>query len=228
MPLYLKSSSNIKILELPLKERPREKIRNKGIESLTNRELIATILGKGTKKNSVMNMANLITNIIEKHGIDDLIHNLAGIHGLGEAKIFTLCACFEFSRRFFKPDKHIIHHPEDIFHWVKEYSKQKQEYFIVFSLNGANEILMRRIVTIGLLNSSQIHPREVFADPITDRAAAIILAHNHPSGISEASPEDIQITQKLKAAGDILGIPILDHIIFSQTGFSSMLEEGLM
>ena len=106
--------------------------------------------------------------------------------------------------------------------------RKQQEYFICISLNGANELIQSRVVTVGLLNSSQIHPREVFADVITDRAASVILIHNHPSGSLSPSESDIQITNQLVEAGKILGLTVLDHIIVSKRGHMSMKEKGFM
>lgn len=106
--------------------------------------------------------------------------------------------------------------------------RRKQEYFLVFTLNGAGEVLHKRIVTIGLLNHSLVHPREVFADAIADRAASVILVHNHPSGTLEPSSQDVAITRQLVEAGTLLGIQVLDHIIVARDGFVTMKGRGLM
>jgi len=103
-----------------------------------------------------------------------------------------------------------------------------QEVFAVMSLNGANKPIKTRWVTVGLLDTNQVHPREVFADPITDRAASVILAHNHPSGTLEASPEDIALTKRLQKAGELLGIRVLDHLIVASSGFLSLKQAGAM
>ena len=103
-----------------------------------------------------------------------------------------------------------------------------QEVFAVMSLNGASKPIKTRWVTVGLLDTNQVHPREVFADPITDRAASVILAHNHPSGTLEASPEDIALTKRLQKAGELLGIRVLDHLIVASSGFVSLKQEGAM
>ena len=108
------------------------------------------------------------------------------------------------------------------------YADRKQEHFICISINGANEVITTRVVTIGLVNKSQVHPREVFADPLTDRASAVIVAHNHPSGRLEPSAEDIELTKQLQESGKTLGIAILDHIIFNQKGYFSFLEQRLL
>jgi len=103
---------------------------------------------------------------------------------------------------------------------------RKQEHFLCISLNGANEVIATRTISVGLVNKTQVHPREVFADPITDRASAIIIAHNHPTGGLAPSKEDIEITMRLKKAGETLGIKLLDHIIFSHKGHYSFLENN--
>ena len=119
-----------------------------------------------------------------------------------------------------------IETPVDVLPLVRHYGDRRQEHFLCISLNGANEVITTRIVSVGLVNKTQVHPREVFAEPITDRASAVILAHNHPSGNLAPSKEDLQITQQLKEAGETLGITVLDHIIFGQKGHYSFLEQG--
>jgi DNA repair protein RadC len=109
---------------------------------------------------------------------------------------------------------------------IRHYADRKQEQFICISLNGANEVIAHRVVSVGLVNKTQVHPREVFADPITDRASAIIAAHNHPSGSLSPSKEDVEITRQIKNAGETLGIKLLDHIIFNHRGYYSFLEDG--
>jgi DNA repair protein RadC len=111
---------------------------------------------------------------------------------------------------------------------VRDISDKRQEHFVCLALNGANEVIGNRVVTVGLLNSNQVHPREVFSDPIVDRAASIILVHNHPSGDTEPSQEDIAITKRLVEAGELLGIKIHDHIIVSKNGYTSMKERGVI
>ena len=119
-----------------------------------------------------------------------------------------------------------IETPADLLPHVRHYADRKQEHFLCASINGANEILNIRVVSIGLIDRSPVHPREVFADALGDRAAAVIVAHNHPSGGVQPSASDLLITAQLKAAGDILGITLLDHIIFDRSSYFSFLEEG--
>jgi DNA repair protein RadC len=109
---------------------------------------------------------------------------------------------------------------------IRHYADRKQEHFLCVSLNGANEVLNIRVISIGLIDRSPVHPREVFADALTDRASAIMVAHNHPSGGLEPSPSDVTITAQLKAAGEMVGVSLLDHVIFNRTGYFSFLEAG--
>ena len=136
------------------------------------------------------------------------------------------CAAIEFARRRIKPEGVKIETPADVLPLIRHYADRKQEHFLCASINGANEILNIRVVSIGLIDRSPVHPREVFADALSDRASAIIVAHNHPSGGVEPSSSDINITVQLKAAGAIIGIELLDHIIFNRTKYFSFLEDG--
>ena len=119
-----------------------------------------------------------------------------------------------------------IETPADLLPHVRHYADRKQEHFLCATINGANEILNIRVVSIGLIDRSPVHPREVFADALADRASAVIVAHNHPSGQLEPSPGDVNITAQLKAAGAIVGVELLDRIIFNRTGYFSFLKDG--
>jgi DNA repair protein RadC len=132
----------------------------------------------------------------------------------------------EFSRHRIRPEGLRISFPPDVLPLIQHYADRKQEHFLCVSLNGANEVIASRVVSVGLVNKTQVHPREVFADPITDRASAIIVAHNHTAGGLTPSKEDIEVTKQLKAAGATLGIKLLDHIIFNHKGHYSFLEHG--
>jgi len=121
-----------------------------------------------------------------------------------------------------------VTNPEDAYHVLRRYAKARTERFLVILLNGAHDIISVRIVTIGLLTRTLVHPREVFRPAIIAGSAAVILAHNHPSNHLDASTEDIEITHRLQDAGELLGIPVLDHVIISRSGFVSMMKQGLM
>ncbi len=154
------------------------------------------------------------------------MEELSAIEGMGPAKSALISAAMEFFRRRIKPEGLKISFPPDVLPLIRHYADRKQEHFICVSLNGANEVITTRVVSVGLVNKTQVHPREVFADPITDRASAIIVAHNHPAGGLTPSREDIQITKRLKAAGETLGIKLLDHMVFNHKGYYSFLEKG--
>ncbi|MCG2738351.1 MAG: JAB domain-containing protein, partial [Candidatus Methanoperedenaceae archaeon] len=135
-------------------------------------------------------------------------------------------AAIEFARRRIKPEGTKIETPADVLPLIRHYADRKQEHFISASINGANEVMNIRVVSIGLVDSTSVHPREVFADALTDRASGVIVAHNHPAGSLEPSAWDVEVTKQLKAAGEIVGVALLDHIIFNRTGYYSFLESG--
>ncbi len=214
-----------KIKDLPKKERPREKLLEKGARTLSDQELLAVILGRGTQKDDVLSLSKKIVKLIDSIGLDFQAKDIIEIDGIGEAKATSICAAFEFVRRRIKPEGLKIKFPADILPLIQHYGDRKQEHFICVSINGANEVMTVRVVTIGLINKSHVHPREVFADVIAERASAVIVAHNHPNGELNPSKEDIQITKRLKEAADILGLNLLDHIIFNARGYYSFAED---
>ncbi len=211
-------------------DRPREKIAKKGASALSDTELIEAIIGRGTKNKDVRMLAKEICGLIELHREKIRYDDLAAIQGIGPAKASQITACFELSRRYSPnggTNTHVTR-PEDILPHVAYLKEKRQEHFICITLNGAGEVLGNRTITLGLLNHSLVHPREVFADAITDRAASIICVHNHPSGSLDPSSQDIAITTQLKEAGVLLGIQLIDHIIVTKTGYLSMKERGLI
>lgn len=214
------------ISSLPEEKRPRERFRYGGPSLLGDQELLAVIIGSGTKGNGVLKIAEDLLRLYDSCGCPTS-EKLREIRGIGEKKAALLAASFEFARRRLCPDRKRIAFPQDLLPYINHYSDRSQEYFLCASLNGAHEILDLRVVSMGILNRTIVHPREVFAEPITKRAAAIIVAHNHPSGNVDPSPEDREITNRLKAAGETLGIPLLDHIIFGVKGYFSFVEQGI-
>jgi DNA repair protein RadC len=217
-------SKNIK--DMPEYERPREKLQMKGAEALSDVELIAILLGSGTKGHDVMKVAGRILKVLDGNPKQLSLEDLQKIEGVGLAKATLIAAALEFARRRIRPEGLKISTPADVLPLIQHFADRKQEHFVCVSINGANEVIKSRVVSVGLVNKTQVHPREVFADPITDRASAIIVAHNHPSGGLTPSREDIDITKQLKAAGETLGIRLLDHIIFNHKGYYSFLEHG--
>ena len=208
---------------------PREKLISSGVSALSDEELLQIVIGSGTQRHPVSILAREVLKVLDNKNGGLEINDLEALPGIGQAKAGSIIAAIEFSRRRIRPEGIKIKCPEDVLPLIQHYAQKKQEHFLTISLNGAHEVLHTRCVTIGLLNSSQVHPREVFTDPIQDRAAAIILAHNHPSGNTTPSEADTQVTKTLIQAGKILGIKILDHIIITQRGghFSMRDEKSL-
>jgi DNA repair protein RadC len=217
-----------KLKDLSDSERPREKLQVKGPEALSDLELLAILLGSGTKESDVLTVAGRILKVLDGRNEKLSLEELQKIEGVGPAKASLIAAALEFARRRIRPEGLRISFPPDVLPLIRHFADRRQEHFICVSLNGANEVIATRVVSVGLVNKTQVHPREVFADPITDRASAVIVAHNHPSGSLEPSKEDIDITAQLKSAGKILGIRLLDHIVFNQKGYYSFLEKGLV
>lgn len=211
-------------------DRPREKIAGKGAGCLSDQELVAAIIGRGSPGKDVVEIAKEILPLIKKDPGTVSYSELSQIAGVGPAKASQILACLEFGRRCFhdnlKGKK--INAPADILPLVAFLSGKRQEHFICITLSGAHEVLAIRTVTVGLLNHSLVHPREVFADAITDRAAAVICVHNHPSGTLEPSSQDLAITRQLQEAGTLLGIQLLDHLIVTDSGWLSLKERGFM
>ncbi len=214
--------------ELDNFDKPREKLVKKGVASLKDYELLAIVLGSGTKDKDVLKLSREIIKLFEDDFENLSLEKLTAIHGLGQAKSAQILSAIELSKRHLIKQNKKITNAQDIYHELQEYKAKKQEYFIVITLDGANHIIEKRVVFIGTLNHSLVHPREVFADALTDRAASIILAHNHPSGSLEPSTQDILITKRLNESAKLLGIDILDHIIISKNGYFSMKEEELL
>jgi len=213
-----------RICDIPLQDRPREKLQQKGAQSLSDQELLAILLGSGTRGQDVMSVAKRLLKVLDETSANPTLEELTAIDGIGLAKATLISAALEFARRRIRPEGFKITFPTDVLPLIRHMADRKQEHFLCISLNGANEVIATRTISVGLVNKTQVHPREVFADPITDRATAIIIAHNHPAGNVTPSKDDVEITRKIKAAGETLGIKVLDHIIFSVKGYYSFLE----
>jgi len=209
-------------------DKPREKLVAKGVEALKNEELLAILLGSGIQGKDVRKLAKEIVSLMDD-GFDKLsLKVLCDIHGLGIAKASQILASIELSKRYLIRSNTRITDAKDVYEELKSFSTKSQEHFLTITLDGASHIINTRTVFIGTLNQSLVHPREVFADAIADRAAGIIIAHNHPSGTLEASRADISITQRLKEVSKLVGIELLDHVILSKHGYYSFSDEGLI
>jgi DNA repair protein RadC len=215
------------IKELPEHNRPREKLRERGAAALTDEELVAAILGMGIAGIDVRTMARQVAGLIREHRENLTLEHLISVPGMGLAKAGQVLSAFELARRHILKDSVRIQCAEDVLPLLADIRGKSQEHFVCITLNGANEVIEKRVVTIGLLDKSLVHPRDVFADVISDRAAAVILAHNHPSGDLQPSDEDLKTQERLVEAARILGIRVLDHVIVSKKGHFSFQEAGV-
>src|SRR5215470_3394635 len=196
---------------MPEHSRPREKLREKGVSALTDEELVTAILGMGTASVDVRTISKQIAGLIREHREALTLDHLLAVPGMGLAIAGQILSAFELARRHLLKDAVKISCAKDVLPLLTDIAGKQQEYFICISLNGANEVVEKRVVTIGLLDKSPVHPREVFADVIADRAASVIFAHNHPSGDLQPSEADLRLQDQLTEAGKILGIRVLDH-----------------
>lgn len=212
----------------PADPRARERLNEKGVSALSDLELVMVLLGTGTKGKPVAVLAQEILRLIDYESAVLDAALLRKSSGMGLAKAGVVLASLELGRRVFGSRENRISCPSDFFPLVRHRADRKQECFVCASLNGAHEVIKIRVISKGLVNRTVVHPREVFADAITDRACAVAVAHNHPSGKLDPSPEDIEITRKLRKAGEVLGIPLIDHIVFSDSGYFSFVEHGLI
>jgi len=215
----------------PLKKNPmvRERLLNEGVQSLSDRELLMAILGSGCAGKSVARLADDVLRVIDQEKSNGGNMGIAkDILGIGDARACSVAAALELGRRYYSVQGQRIAMPRDVYPLISHFADRKQEHFLCVSLNGAHEVNAIRQITTGLVNKTVVHPREVFADPIEDRACAVIVAHNHPSGNVEPSREDVDITKRLREVGDMLGIPVLDHLVFSNQTFYSFVEHGLI
>lgn len=224
----------LKIMDLPENERPREKLIRYGADSLSNGELLAVILRTGSSNENIISLSNRILK--ERGGLNGLLESNASdfinLKGIGEAKASQLLALAEIYKRFksFKSgDTFRITDPKSAADLVMESMRYlKQEQLKVIMLNTKNIVLSIKDVSLGSLDSSIVHPREVFAEAIRKSSASIIICHNHPSGDPTPSGEDINVTRRLKECGKLLGIELLDHLIIGNGSFISLREKGIL
>ena len=217
----------VKIQNLDKQDRPREKLAAKGAANLSDVELLQVVIGSGIKGADVTKIAKNINKLFISHGYNLTIQQLTSIKGVSSATATKLVALFELAERHIKQESR-IDDAESAIALVPELKTATQEHLVVLSLDGANRLIAKRLVTIGTLNASLVHPREVYSDPLKDRAASIIVVHNHPSGTLEPSNADMQVTQRLKDAGKLLGINLLDHIIITKTGYYSFKDHDTL
>ncbi|MBI2101770.1 DNA repair protein RadC [Candidatus Woesearchaeota archaeon] len=216
------------IRQISIEQRPRERAKEKGIESLSDSELVAILLENGTNGESVIDLSNRLISFFGLEKLNSLsLQELMKIKGIKLAKACKLSAAFELSKRVNsgKLMGKVVKNPSDIASYYRHKLKElKKEYFIAVFLDSKNRIIKDEVVSIGTLNSSIVHPREVFKGAIKNSANSIILVHNHPSGDVEPSEEDCRVNKVLVEAGDMVGIKVLDHLIVSGKKWKSMAE----
>jgi DNA repair protein RadC len=220
--------------DLPLSERPRERLLKLGSEALSAQEILALILGRGVKGESVMATSQkLIIRFGNLKGVANAsVEELTQIKGIGPAKAAQIKAALELSRRLetdiSETSQPMLKSPEDVAAVVRSQLKgKKKEHFLVLCLDTRNKLINCKPVSIGSLDTSIVHPREVFKEAVSSCAASVIFAHNHPSGDPEPSKEDIELTKRLAKAGEIIGIDVLDHIIVCDRSYLSLKARNL-
>jgi DNA repair protein RadC len=219
-------------LELPRALRPREKLFARGPNALSHGELLSLVLGSGTRSESVTRIAN---RLMRRHGLN----GLAGLKAedwrtqsrLGTVSAARLCAVFELGRRAYGRDdgeRARISGPRQAYRQVKHLGRAKKEHLVGLYLDAQNGLLCKETISIGSLNTTRTHPREILYPAVVQLALGFILAHNHPSGCPDPSPEDVEFTRSIQRAGELMGIELYDHIIVTHGGYTSFKERGLL
>jgi DNA repair protein RadC len=222
------------IHDLPRAERPRERLAALGARALSSQELLALVIGRGIPGKSAIHIAQeLLTRFHSVHGVSQAtVEELSGVRGIGLAKAAQLSAAFELGRRQdLEPDdvaQYSIKDPDSLVKVMRKGIQEKaKEHFMLVLLNTRNKVIAIKTISVGTLNASLVHPREVFKGALMHSASSIILVHNHPSDDPEPSDDDLTLTRRLKDAGRLMGIEVLDHIIITRNGYTSFKEKGL-
>ncbi|MGW8184935.1 MAG: RadC family protein [Candidatus Moraniibacteriota bacterium] len=221
-----------KIKNLAKHEMPREKMMEKGVECLRDYELMAILLRTGVAGKNVLEVSR---DILKKFPTKKLLtldlKSLSKIKGIGTGKACLLLAAFELTKRALEVEDNnlpVISSAKEAVAQLQELRTAKREHFVVLYLNARNQLICKEIISVGTLNANLVHPREVFKPGIDYLAASIIIAHNHPSGGAEPSDNDLTTTNRLKEAGKIIGIELIDHVIITKTSFFSLKEKNMM
>jgi len=221
-----------RVCDLPKALQPREKMAALGERALSNSELVALLIGSGTRSENALKIADVVVRRygferLPGLGLDEWVRN----RGIGRVRACQVKAAFELGRRAYAPKREeeiTVAGPRDAYRQVRDLARARKEHLVALYLDAQNHLLARETISIGSLNTTRTHPREIFQPAIACCAMGLILAHNHPSGSLAASQEDVDFTRAIRRASEILGIGLYDHIIVSEKGFSSLKEKGLM
>jgi DNA repair protein RadC len=221
-----------RIRDLPRVKKPREKLAEKGEDALKDSELLSILLRTGYRGTNVLELSK---RLLSQHPLGELMEmplaELVKLKGVGRAKACTIRAASALTRRALMVGEELfpsVKIPQDAVDQVADIRKHRKENFVLLCLNARNQIIHRETVSVGTLNASLVHPREVFQIALAKSAASVILAHNHPSGDTSPSDEDIEITRRMSEAGHVMGVEVLDHIIVSDRGHTSLKEQGVL
>lgn len=217
-----------RIHHLPTADRPREKLQKKGAAALSDFELLEVVIGKGAPTTDVGTIARQVQKQLGDGNGTLSYDSLTAIKGVSLATASKVLAAIEIARRHLFKDLEPISSLRDIVARLDDIRTKQQEYFICLSLDGGQRLIAKRTITIGTLDSVLAHPREIYADAIADRAASVIISHNHPSGDPKPSQQDITLTQQLAAAGQLVGITLRDHIIVTKNSYFSFQQHHLL
>ena len=223
---------NVKIKKIPINDRPRERLINFGASSLSNEELLSILLNSGTKNLSVKNLASIILS--KTNNLRDLdklsYHDLINIKGVGSAKASIILSFLELSKRINMEENKInnikLNDPSKVFDYFKYRINKDQEEFYCIYLDAKKKVISYKLLFVGTVNHSMVHPRDIFKEAYKLNAAFIICVHNHPSGDVHPSLDDINVTKRIFEIGNLMGIKLIDHIIVSEINYYSFLENG--
>ncbi len=223
-----KKRQKLRIKDMPLTLRPREKLFAQGAKNLTDAELIAILLGTGSAKQNALVLGNKLLKQFPLQKLDGQLKEIVRCPGVGLAKAARIAAALELGERLFAPvsvTKIIIRTAQEVVSQVRDIADKKQEYLIVLYLNARHELVLKEVVGMGSLNSLQITPKEIFSHALQTPCASLVIVHNHPSNDPAPSDDDIRFTRRIHEAGEVMAIPLLDHVIVCKSGYFSFRED---
>ena len=213
---------------MPVIDRPREKLQRKGQAALSDFELLEVMIGSGNAQSDVGQIARRLQRLLFGGGSSLTYESLVRIPGVSVAHASKMLAAWELAKRHLVRDVEPLRTQQDLVARLDSIRNKQQEHFVALSLDGGQRLIAQRTITIGILDTVLAHPREVFSDTIVDRAATVVVAHNHPSGDPKPSNKDVTLTQQLAAAGQLLGVPLSDHLIVTKTEVYSFRQHHLL